>query len=121
MLFFFIEPILDNVQSYIAYTASSSSTVCRISKSDRFHSSTLNSILELNGGSDELNIEEQKKLIKSVLSKVSLTSSQEISINKFLIKIADRIEPIVTNQKLWQILHEFEKPMKSAKFISFTL
>jgi len=59
-----------------------------------------------------LSIEEQEKLLKSLLSKVPQSSYKEISINKFFKKILNQIAPIVTNPKLWRILSELEKPIK---------
>ena len=120
-LLIFTEPISisDNIQEYIADSEFSQPVVCQISKSNTFYSTysnstILNSIMELKGGSDDLPLKNDNKLIKSILSKVSKTSSQEISLNKFLTKVAYQIEPIVTNQKLWRILSELEKPVKSA-------
>jgi hypothetical protein len=69
-------------------------------------------ILKLKGGSDEFTIEEQEKLVKSILAKAPQSSYQEISINKFLEKILKLIDPVISNQRFWRVLSELEKPHK---------
>jgi len=69
-------------------------------------------ILKLKGGSDELTNEEQERLVKSILAKAPESDCSEISINKFLKKILKLIDPVISNQKLWRILSELEKPWK---------
>lgn len=70
-------------------------------------------ILKLNGGSDQLTNEEQKRLVKSLLAKAPQTDYSEISINKFLKKVLKLIDPVISDQRFWRILGEFEKPTKS--------
>ena len=69
-------------------------------------------ILKLKGGSDELTNEEQERLVKSILAKAPESNYTEISINKFLKKILKLIDPVISNEKLWRILRELEKPLK---------
>ena len=70
-------------------------------------------ILKLKGGSDELTIEEQEKLVKSILAKAPQSSYQEISINKFLEKILKLNDPVISDQRFWRIISESQKPIKS--------
>jgi hypothetical protein len=70
-------------------------------------------ILKLKGGSDEFTIEEQEKLVKSILAKAPQSSYQEISINKFLGKILKLIDPVISDQRFWRIISESQKPIKS--------
>ena len=70
-------------------------------------------ILKSRGGSEELTREEQERLVKSILSKAPESSYSEISINKFLKKILKLIDPVISDQRLWRILGEFGKPIKS--------
>jgi len=70
-------------------------------------------ILKLKGGSDELTNEEQERLVKSILSKAPESNYTEISINKLLKKFLKLIDPVISNEKLWRILSELEKPLKS--------
>lgn len=70
-------------------------------------------ILKLKGGSDELSIEEQEKLINSILARTSESDIDEMSINRFLQRLGEIIYPVISNQKLWRILSEFQKPLKS--------
>ena len=70
-----------------------------------------------------MNNEEQEKLVKSILAKAPETDYSEISINKFLKKILELIDPVISDQRLWRILSEFGKPIKSelpdlSKFVS---
>nr|UVG41922.1 hypothetical protein [Navicula tsukamotoi] len=69
-------------------------------------------VLKLKGGSDELSNNQQEKLVKSILAKAQESDYKEISINKFLKKILKLIDPVISNQKLWRILRELEKPLK---------
>jgi hypothetical protein len=70
-------------------------------------------ILNLKGSSDELTIEEEEKLVKSILAKLKESDYQEISINKFLKKILKLIDPVISNQRFWKILSESRKPIES--------
>jgi hypothetical protein len=70
-------------------------------------------ILNLKGGYDELTIEEEEKLVKSILTKTTENDYQEISINKFLKKILKLIDPAISDQRFWKILSELGKPIKS--------
>ena len=70
--------------------------------------------LKLKGGSDELTSEEQERLVKSILAKAPESDYSEISINKFLKKILKLIDPVISDQRLWRILSEFGKPIKSS-------
>jgi hypothetical protein len=70
-------------------------------------------ILKLNGGSDELSIEEQEKLINSILSRTSESDIDEMSINKFLQRLGEIIYPVISNKNLWRVLNELQKPLKS--------
>jgi hypothetical protein len=54
---------------------------------------------------------EQQKLIKSILSKVSDKKYSRISVNKFLKIIVKIVDPILSDQRLWRILAEFDKTM----------
>ena len=73
-----------------------------------------NYIFASRGGSNDYTFtnDEQKKLIKSLLSKVPNSAYQDISINKLLRKILDVVNPVISNQRIWRILAEFEKPNK---------
>jgi hypothetical protein len=87
-------------------------------KSDnlRFLTSPLrisDSILKFKNCSDELTIEEEEKLVKSISAKTTETDYQEISINKFLKKILKLIDPAISDQRFWKILSESGKPIKS--------
>lgn len=73
----------------------------------------MDKIIEIKGGSDELTNEEQEKLVKSILAKLPESDYQQISINKFLKKILKLIDPVISDQRFWRILGEFEKPTKS--------
>lgn len=66
-------------------------------------------ILKLKGGSDE----EQERLIKSILAKTEQSDLDEISINKFLKRFLEIIDPVISDQRSWRILNEFGKPIKS--------
>jgi len=70
-------------------------------------------ILKSRGGFEELTSEEEKILIKSILSKAPESSYSEISINKFFFKILKFIEPVISDPRVWKILGEFGKPIKS--------
>ena len=69
-------------------------------------------ILKLKGGSDELSIEEQEKLLNSILAKTPKSDIDEMSINKLLQRLGEIIYPVISNQKLWPILSESQKPLK---------
>lgn len=69
-------------------------------------------ILKLKGGSDELSLEEQERLIKAVLAKAPESDYSKISINKFLKKVLGLIEQVISDQRFWGIVSELEKPLK---------
>ena len=69
-------------------------------------------ILKLKGGSDELTNEEQERLVKSILAKVSESNYQETSPNKFLKRVLELMDPVISNQRFWRVLSELEKPHK---------
>ena len=56
--------------------------------------------------------EEQERLVKSILGKVSESNYQETSPNKFLKRVWNLIDPVISNQRLWRVLSELEKPWK---------
>ena len=64
-------------------------------------------ILKLKGGSDEFTNDEQERLVKSILAKAPESDYSEISINKFLKKIVQLIDPVISDQRFWRILSEF--------------
>ena len=74
-------------------------------------------ILKLKGGADfeqfELSQEEQEKLIKSILSKTAQSDIDKFSINKLLKRLAQIIDPVISNERFWKIISEFKKPLKS--------
>ncbi len=70
-------------------------------------------ILKLKGGSDEPISKEEERLIKSILAKSPESDYRQISINKVLKKILKLIDPVISDQRLWKILSEFGKPIKS--------
>ena len=76
-------------------------------------SQILDFILKLRGGFDELNVEEQERLVKSILAKDPQSSEKEISINKFIKKILKLIDPIISDQRFWRLISESQKPIKS--------
>jgi hypothetical protein len=82
-------------------------------KSFKSPSPILDSILKLNGGSDDLNGKEMEKLVKSVVAKTDQSLDKEISINKFLEKILKLIDPVIPDQRFWRLISELEKPIKS--------
>jgi hypothetical protein len=69
-------------------------------------------ILKLKGG-NELTEEVMENLINSVRAKTPQSSQKEISINKFLKRILQVIEPVIPDQRFWRILSELGKPIKS--------
>jgi hypothetical protein len=109
------------------YTCISESNNVKFQRSFQSTSPGINSLLGIyglgvSGGSDELdkfNDEKQNKLMKSVLSKSRQSSEKQISLNKFLEIIFNRVEPLLTNGKLRRILVELEKPCK-VNFIETT-
>jgi hypothetical protein len=70
-------------------------------------------ILNLKRGSNELIIEEEEKLVKSILAKAKESDYQKISINKLLKKILKLIDPVISDQRFWKILSESGKPIES--------
>lgn len=60
---------------------------------------------------------ENEKLIRSIISKVSESDWDIPSINKILKKITEVTLEIGTNQKLWRILAELEKPMPQSSIL----
>ena len=118
-VFIFVQSIQVNIDLDLYHPAFSSSEVYQsyVSKSDNLGFLTAFSqipdfILKLKGGSDELTNEEQERLVKSILAKAPESNFIEISINKFLKKILKLIDPVISNEKLWRILNELEKPLK---------
>lgn len=69
-------------------------------------------LLKLSGGSNELNNNEEALLVESVLAKTEQTEIREISLNKFLKKIAKWIESIISNQKFWTIVKQSQTPVE---------
>ena len=105
-VFIFVQSIQVNIDPDLYHPSFSSSEVYQscVIKSDNLgfltsSSQIPDSILKLRGGSDELNIEEQERLVKSILSKAPESSSQEISINKFLKKILKLIDRVISDQR----------------------
>ena len=105
-----------------SFTSSEVYQSCVI-KSDnlRFLNSPISDfILKLNGGSDQLTNEDEKKLIKSILSKappsdsseIRINQYSEISINKFLKKIVNVIGPVISNPQVWRFLSVFQNPIQ---------
>ena len=68
-------------------------------------------ILKSRGGV-EFTDEQQDKLANSILAKTPESDLDDISINKLLQKLLEIIDPVISNQKLWRILSELEKPLK---------
>lgn len=68
-------------------------------------------ILKSRGGV-EFTDEQQDKLANSILAKTPEFDLDDISINKLLQKLLEIIDPVISNQKLWRILSELEKPSK---------
>ena len=68
-------------------------------------------ILKSRGGV-EFTDEQQDKLANSILAKTPESDLDDISINKLLQKLLEIIDPVISNQKLWRILSELEKPSK---------
>jgi len=56
--------------------------------------------------------EKQERLVKSILAKVSESNYQETSPNKFLKRVFNLMDPVISNQRLWRVLSELEKPWK---------
>jgi hypothetical protein len=114
-----VESSSRNINSDVYCISSSSSKVCQscLSKSNNLKfltssSPILNYILKLNGGSDDsdkLN-KKQEKLVKSAVTKAHDSNYTEISSNKFLKKILKLTDPVISDQRFWRILAEFEKP-----------
>ena len=67
-------------------------------------------LLKSRAGAYELIDDEQKKLAKSIVSKLPGNSHSEISINKLFGKILRAVDPLISNQKFWKVLAELEKP-----------
>ena len=118
-VFIFVQSISVNIDPDVYCPSSSSPEVYQsfISKSDNLvlkeslksPSPILDSILKLNGGSDDLNDKEMEKLVKSIAAKTPQSSDKEISINKFLKKILKLIDPVISDQRFWRIISESEK------------
>jgi len=126
VLFFFLKSKFIDVDDN-CYCSSSETYICCISKykydtsnlreSFLIPSAVRDSIFNLKGGSNEfiqenefIKSEEQKlKLIKSILAKAPDTSYQQISINKFLTKVYNLLEPLIFNWDFWKVIHEFQK------------
>ena len=58
------------------------------------------------------------KLAKSIISKTPESDIDDISINKHLKKLLKMIDQIISNQKLWRIASEFERPFKPKLSVS---
>jgi hypothetical protein len=71
------------------------------------------SIFKFKGGSDQLNEEKIEKLVKSILAKTPQSLDKGISINKFLKRILELIDPVISDQRFWRIFSEYQKPLKS--------
>lgn len=56
--------------------------------------------------------EEQERLIKSILAKASESNYQETSPNKFIKRVLELMDPVISNQGFWRVLSELEKPHK---------
>lgn len=119
-VFIFLQSTQVNIELDLYHPSFSSSEFYQFSvmKSDNLRIVTYppqisDLILKLKGGFDKLTNEEQKKPVKSILAKVAESDYQEINVNKFLKKILKLIDPVVSNQRLWRILSEFGKPIKS--------
>lgn len=103
----YVESISGNINPNLYDPSFSSAEVYQSSvrKPDNFEFLTASSqipdfILKLKGGSDELTNEEQERLVKSILAKVSESNYQETSPNKFLKRVLDLMDPVISNQKL---------------------
>ena len=46
------------------------------------------------------------------MAKVSESNYQEISPNKFLKRVLELMDPVISNQRFWKVLSELEKPHK---------
>ena len=115
----FVESISGNINPNLYDPSFSSAEVYQssVSKPDNFGFLTASSqipdfILKLKGGSDELTNEEQERLVKSILAKVSESNYQETSPNKFLKRVLELMDPVISNQRFWRVLSELEKPHK---------
>ena len=130
-VFIFIQSTQVNIDADLYHPSFSSSEVYQycVSKSDNLGfkeslksfkspSPILDSILKLKGGKDDLNEKEMEKLVKSIVAKVDQSSEKQISINKFLKKILKLIDPLISDQRLWRILSESQKPIKSELSVS---
>ncbi len=115
----FVESIFGNINPNLYDPSFSSAEVYQSSvrKPDNFVFLTASSqipdfILKLKGGSEELTNEEEEKLVKSILAKVSESNYQETSPNKFLKRVLELMDPIISNQRFWRVLSELKKPWK---------
>lgn len=124
-LLIFVQSIFVNIDPDVSRPSSLSSKVYQscVSKSNNLGfltspSQILDSILKLRGGSDELNVEEQERLVKSIVAKTPQSSDKEISINKFLEKILKLIDPVISDPRFWRLISESQKPIKSELSVS---
>ena len=67
-------------------------------------------MLKSRGGSDEISVEERERLIKSLLAKAKVRGYKEISPNKILKAVLQKIDPIISDQRFWRIIAELTKP-----------
>lgn len=114
-IFILVESISVNINPNFYDRSFSSAEVYQssVSKPDITASSQIpDYILKLKGGSDELTNEEQEKLVQSILAKVSESNYPETSPNKFLNRVLELMNPVISNQRFWRILSELEKPHK---------
>lgn len=100
----FVESISGNINPNLYDQSFSSAEVYQssVSKPDNFGFLTASSsipdfILKFKGGSDELTNEEQERLVKSILAKVSESNYQETSPNKFLKRVLELMDPVISN------------------------
>jgi len=121
----FVKAISVDIDPYVYHPSASSPKVYRycVSKSNNLRfltspSPILDPILKLKGGSDELNVEEQEKLVKSIVSKTDQSSDEEISINKFLEKLLKLMDPVISDQRFWRLISESQKPIESELSVS---
>lgn len=64
---------------------------------------------ELTADSDELIDKDQEKLIKNIVTKSSESFENQLSLNKVLKTVINKLEPVLTNQALWRFFAELEK------------
>lgn len=81
--------------------------------------STINEVFQVRGGSDDLIVEEDKKLVsvekdqklvRSILAKTPGNDSKEISINKMFQNILTFIDPVILDSRFHRLLLELQRP-----------